>query len=104
MSVIQLTAENFEEEVMKARVPVLVDFWANWCGPCKTMLPIVDQIAEDMGESAKICKVNIDEQADLATKFNVMSIPTFVVLKEGKEVKRAIGAVPKEELARLLEL
>lgn len=101
MSVTNLTTENFENEVAQARVPVLVDFWASWCGPCKMMAPVVDQIAEEMGENAKVCKVNIDEQPELANKYNVMSIPTFVLLKNGEEVNRTIGAMPKEELAKL---
>lgn len=104
MSVTNLTTENFEKEVLDARVPVLVDFWATWCGPCKMMGPVVEQMAEEMGTSAKICKVNIDEQSELATKYNVMSIPTFILLKDGKEVKRTVGAMPKEELARLFEI
>jgi len=104
MSVIHLTSENFEEEVMEARVPVLIDFWANWCGPCKMMSPVVNQIAEDMGASAKVCKIDIDEQSELASKYNVMSIPTFIVFKDGKEVKRKIGAMPKEELAKMFEM
>ena len=101
MSVITLTSENFNQEVMGARVPVLIDFWATWCGPCKMMGPVVDQIAEEMGTSAKVCKINIDEQRDLAIKYNVMSIPTFVLMKDGKEVNRLVGAMPKEELAKL---
>lgn len=104
MSVIHLTSENFEKEVMEARVPVLIDFWASWCGPCKMMGPVVDQIAEDMGNSAKVCKLNIDEELELANKYNVMSIPTFLLVKDGKEVKRKIGAMPKEELAKLFEI
>lgn len=104
MSVIQLTSENFEQEVGEARVPVLVDFWASWCGPCKMMGPVVEQIAQDMGDSARVCKINIDEQPELASQYNVMSIPTFILFKEGKEVNRTIGAMPKEELARLFEM
>ncbi len=104
MSVINLSKENFEQEVMEARVPVLVDFWATWCGPCKMMGPVVEQIAEDMGTSAKICKINIDEQQELAAKYQVMSIPTFIAFKDGKEVKRMVGAMPKEELAKVFEI
>ena len=104
MSVIQLTSENFEKEVGEARVPVLVDFWASWCGPCKMMGPVVEQIAKEMGDSARVCKINIDEQPELASQYNVMSIPTFILFKEGKEVNRTIGAMPKEELARLFEM
>lgn len=103
MSVIILTTENFEQEALNSRVPVLIDFWASWCGPCKMMGPIVDQIAEEMGTNAKICKINIDEQRDFATKYDVMSIPTFILIKDGKEVKRLVGAMPKEELSRLFE-
>ena len=104
MSVINLTTENFETEVNEARVPVLVDFWATWCGPCKMMTPVVDKIAEEMGTNAKVCKVNVDEQRDLASKFNIMSIPTFVLLKEGKEVGRTVGAMSKGELAKMFEI
>ena len=103
MSVITLTTENFEQEALNSRVPVLIDFWASWCGPCKMMGPIVDQIAEEMGTNAKICKINIDEQRDFATKYDVMSIPTFILIKDGKEVKRLVAAIPKEELSRLFE-
>ena len=104
MSVIQLTSENFKQEVGEARVPVLVDFWANWFGRCKMMGPVVEQIAEDMGDSARVCKINIDEQPELASQYNVMSIPTFILFKEGKEVNRTVGAMPKEELSRLFEM
>lgn len=104
MSVVSITSENFEGEVSEARVPVLVDFWASWCGPCKMMSPVVEQIAEEMGPNAKVCKVNIDEQPELARQYNVMSIPTFLLFKDGKEVNRTIGAMPKEELAKLFEM
>ena len=103
MSVINLTTENFENEVMEARVPVLIDFWATWCGPCKMMSPVVDEIAEEMGQNAKVCKVNIDEQPELAGKFGVMSIPTFIVIKQGKETERTVGAQAKEAISKLLQ-
>ena len=101
MSVINLTTENFEEEVTQSRVPVLIDFWATWCGPCKMMAPVVEQISEEMGESAKICKVNIDEQGELAERFNIMSIPTFILIENGEEKEKMIGAMPKEELSKI---
>ena len=103
MSVTNLTKENFKEEVEEAEVPVLVDFWASWCRPCKMMEPVVEQISNDMGESIKVCKINIDEQPELAQKYNVMSIPTFVLFKEGQEQKRMVGAMPKEELTKIFE-
>lgn len=103
MSVITLTSENFEKEVLKEEKPILIDFWAAWCGPCKMMGPVVEQIAEDTRDTAKICKLNIDEELNLATKYNVMSIPTFILLKNGKEVERMIGAMPKEELMKIFE-
>ncbi len=101
MSVINLTTENFEEEVTQSRVPVLIDFWAVWCGPCKMMAPVVEQISEEMGDSAKICKVNIDEQGELAERFNVMSIPTFILIENGEEKEKMVGAMPKEELSKI---
>ena len=103
MSVINLTSENFEKEVLKEEKPILIDFWASWCGPCKMMGPVVEQIAEDTKDTAKVCKLNIDEELNLATKYNVMSIPTFILLKNGKEVERMIGAMPKEELMKIFE-
>ena len=103
MSIVNLTTENFQTEVMEARVPVLIDFWASWCGPCKMMSPVVDEIAEEMGVNAKVCKVNIDEQSELAGKFNVMSIPTFIVIEDGKEIGRTIGVQDKEEIKKMLQ-
>ena len=104
MSVINLTSENFEEEVNQSRLPILVDFWASWCGPCKIMAPVIDKIGEEMGTNAKVCKINIDEERELARKYNVMSIPTFILFKDGKEVKRMLGAMSKEELAKIFEI
>ena len=103
MSVINLTIENFESEVMNSEKPVLIDFWASWCGPCKMMAPVIDEIEKEKGESAKICKVNIDEQSELAEKYGVMSIPTFIVIENGEEKNRKVGAMPKSELIKILE-
>ena len=103
MSVLSLNANNFDEEVMHSDKPVLIDFWASWCGPCKMMSPVIDEIAEEMGDSIKVCKINIDEEQNLAVKYNVMSIPTFVVIKGGKEVGRSIGVQDKSEIIGMIK-
>lgn len=103
MSVISLNEKNFEEEVIKSEKPVLIDFWASWCGPCRMMSPVVDQIAEEMQDEVKVCKINIDEEENLAVKYNVMSIPTFIVFKEGKEAGRSVGVQDKEEIKAMLK-
>ena len=103
MSVINLNSSNFEEEVTNSDKTVLIDFWASWCGPCKMMSPVVDQIAEELKDNVKVCKINIDEEQNLAVKYNVMSIPTFVVIKAGKEIGRTIGVQDKEEIKKLLK-
>ena len=102
MSVINLNEKNFEEEVVKSEKTVLIDFWASWCGPCRMMSPVVDEIAEEMKDNIKVCKINIDEEQNLAVKYNVMSIPTFVVLKNGKEVGRTVGVQDKQEIIKML--
>ena len=102
MAVITLTKENFEAEALKASVPVLVDFWASWCGPCRMVSPIVDEIAEESDGSYKVGKVNVDEQPELASQFGVMSIPTLIVLENGKVKNTAVGARPKEFILDLL--
>ena len=102
MSVISLNEKNFDEEVLKSDKPVLIDFWASWCGPCKMMSPVIDAIAEEMGEKVKVCKINIDEEQNLAVKYNVMSIPTFIVLKDGKEVSRSVGVQDKSEIIGMI--
>ena len=101
MSVQTITKENFEAQVLQSDKPVLVDFWAPWCGPCRMVSPIVDQIAEERPDIA-VGKVNVDEQPELAAQFGVMSIPTLLVFKEGKLAQKAVGARPKEELLALL--
>ena len=102
MAVVKLTGANFEQEVMKADQPVLVDFYADWCGPCKMMGPVVEEIA---GEEAgvKVCKINIDEEMGLAQRFGVMSIPTFIAFKNGEIAGKQIGAVPKNALLDLVK-
>ncbi len=102
MSVINITSQNFEEEVTKSSVPVLIDFWAPWCGPCKMMAPVVEKIAKEVGGTAKVGKVNIDEEPNLASSFGVMSIPTFVVVRGGKVVGQTVGVQGKEDVLKLL--
>ncbi len=101
MSIIHITKENFDAEVIRSEKPVLLDFWAAWCGPCKMLAPILDQVAAERPD-VKVCKVNVDEQPELANQFRVMSIPTLVVFKDGKPVKQTMGLQPKESLLALL--
>lgn len=103
MSVITITSKNFEEEVSKSDVPVLLDFWASWCGPCKMVSPIVDKVAEEVEGKAKVGKVNVDEEQELARSFNIMSIPTLIVIKNGKLVKQSVGVMSKEEILNMLK-
>jgi thioredoxin 1 len=91
-SIINLTADNFAEEVEKASVPVLVDFWAEWCGPCRMIGPVLDEVAAEVGDRAKVCKVNVDEQQDLAAKFGVRSIPLLLFIKGGEVKDQVVGA------------
>lgn len=102
MAVITITKENFESEVMSADKPVLLDFWASWCGPCRMVSPVVDEIAEQT-TTAKVGKVNVDEQPELARTFKVMSIPTLIVIKDGKIAKTAVGARPKADILKMLD-
>ena len=96
-NVITVTSENFESEVLNSEKPVLVDFWASWCGPCRMLSPIVDEIAEEV-QTIKIGKVNVDEQQDLAGKYGVMSIPTLILFKNGQPVNKSVGAKSKAAL------
>lgn len=97
-----LTKENFENEVLNSEKPVLIDFWASWCGPCRMIAPIIEEIANE-NDDIKVCKVNVDEQPELAAAFNVSSIPMLAVVKAGKIVNSAVGYRPKEEIIELLK-
>ena len=101
MSVITITKDNFEQEVLASDKPVLLDFWASWCGPCRMVSPIVDAIAEER-EDIKVGKVNVDEESQLAARFRVMSIPTLVVMKDGEIVNQSVGARPKAQILAML--
>ena len=102
MSVMTITKNNFETEVLKSEKPVLVDFWASWCGPCKMLSPIVDQLAEE-NPQIKVGKINVDEEQELASAFQIMSIPTLMVVKGGKVVRQSAGARPKEQILAMLQ-
>lgn len=102
MNVTTLTEKNFNEEVLKSEKPVLIDFWAPWCGPCRMLSPLVDELAEEHGEY-KFCKVNVDEEESLAKNFGIMSIPTLIVFKGGEQKARQTGAIPKESVLELLQ-
>lgn len=102
MEPVTLTQENFQTEVLDAKGTVLVDFWAAWCGPCRMLSPVVDEVAAELSE-VKVGKVNIDEQPDLAAQFDVMSIPTLVVFKDGKAVNQSVGVIPKEAILKMVK-
>ena len=101
MAVLTITMDNFQSEVMQSDKPVLLDFWASWCGPCRMVSPIVDEIADERND-IKVGKINVDEQPALAQQFGVMSIPTLVVMREGAVVNKAVGAMPKAQILSLL--
>ena len=99
---LQITESNFEAEVLNSSVPVLIDFWATWCGPCKMISPIVDQVATEVAGTAKVGKVNVDDAAELARRYNVRNIPTLIFIKNGEEVDRITGATSKDNILKRL--
>ena len=101
MSVITITKENFDQQVLQSTKPVLLDFWASWCGPCRMLSPVVDEIAQE-NDAIAVGKVNVDEQPELASQFGVMSIPTLMVFKDGKAVNTSVGVVPKAKILAML--
>ncbi len=102
MATVNITSENFDQEVLKSDKPVLLDLWASWCGPCKMLSPIVDQVAEE-NDDIKVGKVNVDEEEEIAAKFGVTAIPTLLVFKDGKLVNQSVGFIPKEKVLALVK-
>lgn len=100
---ITLTKDNFDGEVKNSDKPVLVDFWASWCGPCRMVAPVIDELADDFEGKAKVGKINVDEQQELASEYRVMSIPTVMLFKNGEIVDKAVGARSKEDFAAMIE-
>ena len=103
MTELKITAANFENEVLRSDKPVLLDFYADWCGPCKMLSPVLHELAEEKSGTLKVGKVNVDEQMDLARQFRVVSIPTLIIFKNGQEVQRMVGVTSKEELKDALK-
>ena len=102
MAEMRITGQNFQKEVLQSGQPVLLDFWAPWCGPCRMLSPVVEQLAEEYEGKVKVGKVNVDEEGELASAFQVMSIPCIVVMKDGKIVEKAVGYRPKAQLEEML--
>ena len=102
-TVTEFSQDNFEQEVLKSDKPVLVDLWAAWCGPCRLIAPVIEELSSEYAGKAKIGKLNVDDHPQVAGRYGVMNIPTLLLFKEGKEVDRIVGVVPKEELARRID-
>ncbi len=103
MSTLNITKNNFQSEVLDSTTPVLVDFWASWCGPCRMLTPVVDQIAQEQVGALKVAKVNVDDEPQLAAQFGVMSIPTLVLFRDGRPVSKSVGVKPKQAILGMLE-
>ena len=103
MSTVKITTTNFEQEVLQSQIPVLLDFWADWCGPCRMAAPIIDEIAAEAAGKVKVGKVNVDTDIELAQRYRIASIPTFLVFKNGELAEKAIGLQSKEDLVKLLK-
>lgn len=103
MSVKHLSTSSFDDDVIKAAGPVLVDFWAEWCGPCKMIAPILDELAKDMGDKVQIAKLNVDEHGEIAQRFGIRGIPTLILFNHGEQVAQQVGAVSKSQLVQFLE-
>lgn len=103
MAEVVITKNNFESEVLKSNIPVLVDFWATWCGPCRMLAPIIEEIANENEGTLKVGKVDVDEQSELAMKFGIMSIPTLILFKDGKPVAQSLGYKPKAQIEAMFK-
>ena len=103
MAEVVITKDNFEAEVLKSEIPVILDFWATWCGPCRMIAPILAEIAEENVGKIKIGKVNVDEEMDLAVRFGIVSIPTLIVFRDGQKTNQAVGVMPKEQILALVK-
>ncbi len=101
---VKVSDENFEEEVLNADIPVLVDCWAEWCGPCKMIAPIMEDIAEEYGDQIKVCKLNVDENEEVPSRFGIMSIPTLLYFEDGEQTDKIVGYQPKEKILEELEI